>query len=451
MWDWPRTRVLIYVGAVALTALAFVAAGLVIEWKRDFWERQAHLWQSENMSLAAECKAAFLDLHGKRLHYEISRDPADRVQFETAAADLARWFDERSRDAALPETRAIWTELAVEYARYRTNATGLLAKLIPGERQRPTDDMLDLVEDSKRRFMVLDTRLASANRDAFDSLVARLRQQMDWLWMALYFVMALLLVCVAALAAVVYRDWIAPLRRTVAQSRAVLERQEKLNSLGLLAAGMAHEIRNPLNSIKARLFTQRRCLGAAPAAIEDNQFIETEIDRLEAILKDALQFARPTQPNTQRMRVTEVLNPLSELLRPALEKSAIQWRTDFAFDPELSLDPNQIKQAVLNLVNNSSQAIGRNGIITVRTRSAWLRRSRRRCAALAIEVQDTGNGISPEAQKRIFDPFFTTRDEGTGLGLPITARIVHSHHGIIECESQPGRGALFRILLPLTV
>jgi two-component system nitrogen regulation sensor histidine kinase GlnL len=141
---------------------------------------------------------------------------------------------------------------------------------------------------------------------------------------------------------------------------------------------------------------------------------------------------------------------LSELLRPALEKSAIQWRTDFAYDPELSLDSNQIKQALLNLVNNSSQAIGREGIITLRTRPAWVRRLRRRCAGVAIEVQDTGKGISPETQKRIFDPFFTTRDEGTGLGLPITARIVHSHHGLIECESQPGRGALFRILLPLS-
>jgi nitrogen-specific signal transduction histidine kinase len=109
---------------------------------------------------------------------------------------------------------------------------------------------------------------------------------------------------------------------------------------------------------------------------------------------------------------------------------------------------NQLKQAILNLVNNAAESIGRNGTITLRTVSAHLRLGAGKQAAVAVEVEDTGPGISPKVGKRLFDPFFTTKQNGTGLGLSIAARIAHAHGGLIEFGSVPGHGAVFRIVLP---
>src|SRR5439155_5255493 len=135
-------------------------------------------------------------------------------------------------------------------------------------------------------------------------------------------------------------------------------------------------------------------------------------------------------------------------LEPSLCKSDIRLEKDFQLDAEISADANQLKQVVLNLVNNAAESIGRSGAITLRTRRGTLRRDGKKSDALAIDVADPGKGISPEVQKRLFDPFFTTKESGTGLGLSITARIVEAHGGAIEFEPAPGGGALFRITLP---
>ena len=244
---------------------------------------------------------------------------------------------------------------------------------------------------------------------------------------------------------------IAPLRLSVARSRVLLERQEKLGALGTLAAGMAHEIRNPLNSIRARLFTQRKLIGPDSPGREDNEFIDGEIDRLEAIVEESLRFARPAPPSFQRQQPLAMLEGLCQLVRPFLEKAAIELRTDFQDSRELCFDADQVKQALLNLVINAADSIGRSGLITLRTRLAKPKGLRPTPAAFAIEVEDNGPGIARSVQPRLFDPFFTTKENGTGLGLSITARIVHAHGGWIECESELGHGALFRILLPLEI
>jgi signal transduction histidine kinase len=309
--------------------------------------------------------------------------------------------------------------------------------------------LLALIDDAMPPLQKLHGQLAENQRAAFDAFISRVLRQRDRLWYALYACMALTALCGAVLARVTYRDLIAPLRRTVVRSRALLEQQEKLTALGLLTAGLAHEIRNPLNSIKARLFTQRRLLGEHSPGLEDNRFIDEEIDRLEGIVREALQFARPAPPAFQRLQLVAALQPVCELLEPSLRKSDIQLKTDFQADAEITGDPNQLKQALLNLMNNAAESIIRDGTITLRTREAARRSKGRKSPAIALEVADTGNGISPEAQKRLFDPFFTTKENGTGLGLSITARIVHAHGGTIECEAAPGYGALLRILLPV--
>jgi len=440
-----RMRLALYVLALVLTTGFFGGGGLAVWRKRDIWEAQARQFQIESVTLAENYKAAFQVLNYQMLRYEIYREPADLNSFQQSADELTRWLEEHSRSIRIPESREVLGQIASEFTNYLQSSATFLANLPPPDGRQPAKQMLLRAEKDAQHILALDSRLGDLQRRVFDSFVTRTREDMDWFWQALYAGMVVMLICVTVLARLVYRDLIAPLRRTVLQSRALLERQEKLSALGLLTAGLAHEIRNPLNSIKARLFTQRRVLGESSPGLEDNRFIDEEIDRLEGIVKDALRFAKPGEPMVQQQRMTAIAEPLCELLRPALVKSAIDLKTDFQADPEISADPNQIKQALLNLVNNAAESIGQKGTITLRTRFL----AHRRAPLAVVEVQDTGPGIAPEVQKRLFDPFFTTKASGTGLGLSITARIVSQHGGAIECVSEPGRGALFRILLPV--
>jgi signal transduction histidine kinase len=253
----------------------------------------------------------------------------------------------------------------------------------------------------------------------------------------------------ACLVVLVYKGIVAPLRRRLEQSRSIIERQEKLSSLGVLAAGVAHEIRNPLTSIKVRLFTQQASLAKGTEALEDNLFITDEISRLETIVKEVLAFARPADPQFKSFRATQPMRELAALFRSTLDPQQIRLQEEFLADPQLTADPQQIKQVLINLVQNAADAIRERGTITLRTATRPPPHGSRGEAEAVLEVEDTGPGIPPDVQARLFDPFFTTKASGTGLGLSIAARILHNHRGHLEYQTQPGQGTVFRLVLPL--
>jgi signal transduction histidine kinase len=251
------------------------------------------------------------------------------------------------------------------------------------------------------------------------------------------------------LAFLVYRGVVAPLRARVRRSEEVILRQEKLSSLGVLAAGIAHEIRNPLTSIRVRLFTQQALLRKGSEEFEDNAFLTGEIARLEQIVKDVLAFARPSEPELNSVPAAQPLREIAPLLAPELRASGIRLEEEFLADPLVRADIQQLKQVLIHLVRNAADAIGRDGIITLRTRVETRGRGSRARDCAVIEVADDGPGIPPEVQKRLFDPFFTTKAAGTGLGLSIAARIIEKHGGTLEFTTSPGRGATFRAVLPI--
>jgi signal transduction histidine kinase len=250
---------------------------------------------------------------------------------------------------------------------------------------------------------------------------------------------------------VVYRDMIAPLHRQLVESHAIIERQEKLASLGVLAAGVAHEIRNPLTAIKARLFTQQKLLKSNSPESEDANVIGREINRLEGIVRDVLQFARPSDPNLVRIPAQAPLREVHDLLAPQLEKNDIALKMGPFSDADILADPQQLKQVLINLVQNAAESIGRHGSVTLLARrSAWRFKGDQKPAVI-LEVSDTGSGITPEVQKRLFDPFFSTKETGTGLGLAIAARIVEKHGGALEFQTQVNHGTTFGIVLPQAI
>lgn len=236
------------------------------------------------------------------------------------------------------------------------------------------------------------------------------------------------------------------------QSQTLMRRTDRLRSLEIIAGGFAHEIRNPLTSIKT--FIQ-----LAPERKDDSQFIAEfsqivieDVHRIERLIQEILDYARYMKPQLTDEDLNEIVSSCVYFVQVQADRRAIKIEKELASElPRGMVDRQQIKQVLLNLLLNAMDAIGENaGTIRVRTHS--LRKPDGHEWA-HIEIEDTGLGISEEHLDHIFDPFFTTKhsssfNEGTGLGLTIVHQIVHEHKGDITVQSVEGIGTTFRVQLP---
>jgi signal transduction histidine kinase len=238
------------------------------------------------------------------------------------------------------------------------------------------------------------------------------------------------------------------LEQATLQAERLLARQEKLATLGTLTAGIAHEIRNPLTSLKARLYTLEKHLLVVPAARKDTDIISAEISRLEHIVQDVLSFARPADPKLETITVDTLLREIQGLMSPNLESHKVQLVVESSPELLVRADSGHLKQALINLARNAAEAIDGTGTVTLRARAARAQLGGRETEAVILEVSDTGKGISPEVEKRLFDPFFSTKETGTGLGLPISARLIQKQGGTLQYQTRPGHGTTFGVVLP---
>jgi len=226
------------------------------------------------------------------------------------------------------------------------------------------------------------------------------------------------------------------------QTEEQLRRADRLSALGELSAGMAHEIRNPLGSIKGAVEILKDDYAPEDAKFEFIQILLKETDRLNHIVQEFLGFARPKHPEFQLVDVNESLESLLTLTGQEARKTGVvvEKKLDAAIGKR-NLDAGLLKQAFLNLILNAIQAMPQGGTLTVQ--SALL------SDAVEVKITDTGVGITEEGRKKLFTPFFTTKKSGTGLGLAITYRIIENHHGNIAVASEPGKGTTFSVKLPI--
>jgi PAS domain S-box-containing protein len=233
-----------------------------------------------------------------------------------------------------------------------------------------------------------------------------------------------------------------------AETQETLE-SERLNALTLLAAGVAHEIGNPLNSLDIHLQLMERKIRRLSAAdrkgLTDHMHTaRQEIQRLDAILKQFLHAVRPTTPRRESGDLNAILRQTLTLLEPEIVSRGIAVNLDLSETlPPALIDPNQFQQVFYNLIRNAYQAIaGEGGLIEIRTRST--------ATDFLVSITDDGTGIPPEQMGSLFEPYRTTKSSGTGLGLLIVRRIIREHGGEIEIQSQPDQGTRILIHLPHT-
>jgi len=243
--------------------------------------------------------------------------------------------------------------------------------------------------------------------------------------------------------------------------QAEMIKMDRLASLGVLASGIAHEIKNPLAGIKTMAQSLQEEVEPTDHRREYLERIVRQVDRLDSLLRTFFSFARPQPPVRRPHRLEDILQEVLALVDQKMRSKGIELVTSFPEElPAVFVDFDQIQQVFLNLLLNAVDAIEDRGTIRISARPVWttLKAIDRRRGVLPtmlqetrfveVNVTDTGCGIDPEHLGRVFDPFFTTKPEGTGLGLSIVYRILSEHGGEIRVESQKGKGTTFTLLIP---
>jgi signal transduction histidine kinase len=437
--------------------IAIAAMVVLIAWTgHSSWERTRELRekltavQLQSFQIADHFQESILQLNNVVLRYGVYHDANDWAQFQSDSKRLDNWIDEQRPILTTEYEKQILDLIATNYDYYMGAAQQIEAMIQTNASLSTPLIQFAAFEKQSQGILSLAFRLANAHRDSMASFLDDSKRSLNYLRFTLLGSLGLLLLAGAGLAAVVYRELLAPMKIRLVESQALVERQEKLASLGMLAAGVAHEIRNPITAIKAWLFIQQKNLRPGTPEFEDAQVISAEIDRLERLVKDVLLFARPSDPHLVTAAAEESLRDVQTLMGPQLQKSDIRLRFENSVLARVRIDRQQIKQVLINLVQNAAESIGTGGSVTLRARLARQRLKDAERDVVVLEVADTGKGIAPDVEKRLFDPFFTTKEAGTGLGLSIAARIVEMHGGALQYQTQVNKGTTFGIVLPVS-
>ncbi len=437
-------------------ALASILLALVLVWAvRVTWQelRQLHRSfdsvQADAFHLSDYIGASVDDLNDIMHRFNLSGSSEERAAFQKKSPDLQQWIHAHQPAITTLSERELTGQIDEAITLYVAHSTKLMVERAQAGKELSPATALGPVDNEAASIMALCEKLRTAERTAQTQFMEDSRGALRWLQELLAVQIGLLLFMVVTGIVAVYRGMIGPLRVELGQSRALAARNEKLASLGTLAAGVAHEIRNPLTAINVRLHSLKKNLVPDSSEQEDALVIGHEIQRLERIVQDFLQFARPAEPKLHTVSADSLLARMQLLFGAQFEKTSIRLNLESVPDIWVQADPHQMEQVLINLVQNAAESMKESGgMITLRVRNGTSRLNGHTCPVVMLEVSDTGVGIPPEVRKRIFDPFYTTKDEGTGLGLAIASRIIEKHGGSIECRSEVNGGTTFVILLP---
>jgi signal transduction histidine kinase len=444
-----RTRLIAFTAAiVSLVVLVAWAA----KTSRDQFEALHERIQEEGLGsfrIADEFQANIYRLNYTLVRFGTREAGAELERFQRESEELNTWLNQQKTLRTTARERAVLDQIDRAYETYLAAGRKVIAIAQQSDNGRQIFEAVETAAESSKPLLDLSSALVLANHEAHQQWREDFRRSLSQLQVVIFGSLICLLALSGGTSMFVYQELIAPLRAQLAESRQLVARQEKLASLGVLAAGVAHEIRNPLTAIKVRLFSLREELAPAGLGDEDMEVISAEISRLERIVKDFLDFARPSEPKLETSKAFDIVSAVHQLMLSKLAKDSIDLKLENSIDALIRVDPNQLKQVLINLVRNAAESIVSPGTITLRVREGTAMVQNKRQPCVFIEVEDTGTGIPAELHQRLFDPFFTTKQTGTGLGLSIAARIIERHGGVLKFQTRLKQGTIFSILLPV--
>jgi len=221
-----------------------------------------------------------------------------------------------------------------------------------------------------------------------------------------------------------------------------LQRSERLAALGKMAAGVAHELRNPLSSIKGLALLLKSKSSDEGSSVETADILVQEVERLNRSIEELLDYAKPAKLNKISLDINVVVEKTIQLVAMDMQAQGISLDSYLTEGlPEIMIDEDKLNQVFLNLFLNGIQAMANGGILTVS--------SIRRGGTIVVVIEDTGSGVAKSNLARVFDPYFTTKNDGTGLGLAMSSKIVEEHEGKIILTSEPGKGTRVEVILPV--
>lgn len=434
--------------AVALMGALIVLAIILSHQKAEELRLQLNTVDSESQGISEHFKDSMREVNNILFRCLADHKPEDWREFLRAGSDLNSWLNQQAAKLNSSSEKQTLRDVQDAYSNYLE-----VAQQVYQRRQtngQPADILAEFsrTRQNSQRLFDLGQGLARTHYESRNQLLARANVSLTQLRRWILALLALLFVSGLALAVTAYRDLIRPLQLKLVESQSLVERNEKLASLGMLAAGVAHEIRNPLTAIKAAMYIQQKKFPSGSVEAADAELVQREIQRLERIVTEFLQFARPAEPVLATVAADQPLREVQGFLSPELARRNIRLMVEESAAVPVKIDGEQMKQVLINLVRNAADSIGHDGTITLRSRAETKTLARGETEVVILEVADTGEGIPADVQKRLFDPFFTTKPDGTGLGLSIAACIVQKHGGALQYQTQVHRGTTFGIILP---
>ncbi|MDK2956468.1 MAG: hypothetical protein PWQ57_1964 [Desulfovibrionales bacterium] len=482
---WPSLRFKIFALLVGLVVVTMAGAGFTLWYTSKTQQLLDYMMERDISALLAAqgLESSLVMQKGYATYYFLSRDPSWLEKLEVHNREFQKWLD-RARDSTyLDQSRGVLNRIEsayLHYAHYRDQVLALYkagrseegAKLHWEVRQQFLD-IYGLCEQYKRLHeekMVHDSK-------AFQKK-GRMVTWMAWAAAPTSVLLGLLLAWVLLkqvlepvrklavgdarleAGAVGLRDEVQALQTRMQglmddmdqthiqlkESREHLRQTEKLALVGKLAAGVAHSVRNPLTSVKMRLFSLERSLDLDVMQKEDFEVISEEIRHLDTIIRNFLEFSRPPKLKTQRVSPSEVVDMTLQLTRHRLDSAGVEVRVLRATPlPAIEIDPEQLKEALVNILMNACDAMTGGGEVRIVEEMGVVEPQGE---VAILRISDTGPGIPDEIREEVFQPFFSTKEEGTGLGLAISKRIMEEHGGWLHLTRAEGGGAAFVLAIP---
>lgn len=428
----------ITIGLFLMAVLLILVGMLAFITTKDVQRVSLAIMKENVSSLKAgeELKSAVLNQRGLLGNYFFDGNPSWLKTIEERKRDFASWFKKAQEVSLNDNEKMILQEAAVLYKTYDRQRNKAIRLYLSGNVIEARNVLFNDMRITLDYLYQRCEDLISEN----EALIAKaeVASQNNVVRMTFFIWLMIIITLISGSFAGFF------ISRKINQH---LVRAAKLASLEQVSASAAHEIRNPLTSIKMRLYSLKEELEAGSTASDDLNVINEEINRMESTVNNFLDFARPHEPNLQLTDIGQILEGTVNLIVPKARSQNIAIEKQFKdFPVELKIDRQQIRQVFLNIILNAIEAMPNGGLLRIDAANNGDKKSNK---FLEIQIRDSGIGIPSDIKHKMTEPFFTTKTDGTGLGLFIASRIIKMHKGSLNIESYSGKGTTVILKIPV--